>query len=106
MNDKELVAVCVKLGVVHILAGKYWMPTGLNMEIGELPETVVCDWRVAGVLMEKAIEKGSFPFIGSCTTDTYQATIKRGWGANAAISHHVNESLPRAITEACVEVLS
>ena len=106
MTDKELADAVVALGVVKRYPDEKEWWCYFSDEVGQhTTKTLVRDWRVAGKMTERAIEHGSFPFIGSCTTDTYQATVKRGWGASAAISHHVDESLPRAIIEACCTAL-
>lgn len=103
MSDKELADKIVALGVGCDDNGLYGLPNqGMWMLRAEF---FVRDWRVAGALMEKVIEWGGFDFVGSCTIDTFQATAYRGYGHLKKINHGVNESLPRAICEACVEAL-
>ena len=99
MNDKELLGKLVALGVVDILpegsfAGFQYLTPGGDQwrSIGDVLE----DWSVAGALMEKCV---------STTT----ANIDGKWAICATgpvidgLSN--NESLPRAIIEACVTVL-
>lgn len=60
---------------------------------------------VAMAMMERVIEWGGFEFIGSCTSDTFQATAYRGYGPQKRSWHGVNANLPRAINEACAAAL-
>lgn len=108
MNDKELVDRIVALGVVDILPEgpeddfRYLTPNG---DLWRSVEAVLEDWSVAGALMERL---GNFLIERSGTllgVSTQYATPQPGkfWRADA--SGH-NESLPRAIIEACVEALT
>ena len=118
MNDKELADAVVALGV-----GKYHPRTneagihvssysGLSINGHEIDGTeervnsaitilvtpydkFVRDWRVAGALMEK------------CATGEYSVLSDNEWSALMNDDHQSwNESLPRAIIEACVSALS
>ena len=101
MNDKELADKVVALGVFRHWninpARGYIIDDGLGGERVEINEaTFVRDWRVAGALMEKVgrIE------IRQEHDGTWSVDIL--W---AKVSCTYNESLPRAIIEACVEAL-
>ena len=105
MNDKELADAVVALGV-----GNY---NGTTMyfygrSFDAIPE-FVRDWRVAGALMEKAQSKPDYlQFILDKSKISSQAA-HRVWAYEdldgGSISHARNESLPRAIAEACCEAL-
>lgn len=103
MNDKELAdrIVAFDLGPAH------WNASQLDLyRIGgdyDMPmnaEELVRDWRVAGALMEKV---DSFDVIKGRHHDRWQnscAVRFKGKPADA-----VNDSLPRAMCEACVAAL-
>ena len=93
MNDTELADRLVKLGIIS-----HYNNTGTAHE-REWPETIVRDWLVAGALMEKL--RGS----AMCPSEWYfMDTLWKVYvGADITIR---NQSLPRAIIEACVEALS
>ena len=103
MDDKELVDRVVALGVVSKMAGKYWLPYGSNMEIGELPQTVARDWRVAGALMEKC-EELRFYNDGGNTPPTF--VVETPEPCSNIFHEARGESLPHAIIEACVSALT
>jgi len=103
MNDKELADKIVALGMsrkTEIMAGGHGNEHPVTINIlndntlnAQDNEQFVRDWRVAGALMEKCLEKNTI------TGLTY--TIKH---AGFEVVHH-NDSLPRAIIGACVEAL-
>ena len=65
---------------------------------GMCAEYFVRDWRVAGRMMEKTL---SVEFITVSRTGEFSAVARASKTADA-----VDESLPRAIIEACVEALN
>ena len=98
MNDEELAEAVVALGVgctrfEHSLdPTRYKIP---NSHTHLSPEGFVRDWRVAGALLERceviaAAKSGNSSFV----SDSWNFIWPNG-----------NESLPRAIIEACVEAL-
>lgn len=101
LNDKELADKVVALGVGYAstfaaLPIRYrFEPFGENMYASEF----VHDWRVAGALMEM-MDEG----MGTIFIDRYTSTwqISPTW-VDVQVE---NESLPRAIIEACVAALS
>ena len=111
MTDKELADRVVALGVGRHCKGP--IGAGYGYEIDNsylLVFEFTSDWRVAGALMEK-IAAGRFRSLDmgliSKGSDKYEV-----WGFEIDIdcSHYekfssMNESLPRAIIEACVEAL-
>ncbi len=101
MTDQKLVDRIVALGVVSKMVGKYWLPYGLNMEIGELPQTVVRDWRVAGALMERLITGELLIWRQAYDNDSPVWIVE----THLTNADGRNESLPRAIIEACVAAL-
>ena len=109
MNDKQLADRIVELGIGNSYDNEhnrwYRYPAKPAVGTGWPAEAFVHDWRVCGQLMERVTEVGRIGFIGCCTTDTFQCTALHGYGHQAKTHHAVNESLPRAINEACVEAL-
>jgi len=107
MNDKELADAVVALGVgqkdPHQKILPYQAPDSNEWDEDEL---FVRDWRVAGALMEMWAEDQQHEFdIGSDKGLFYcapQAPDDYSWNSVCWIQ---NESLPRAIIEACVEAL-
>ena len=109
MNDKKLAKKVLALGV-----GESWVPgtyelyddngrgdhTGafLKYEAAEF----VRDWRVAGALMEKV----DAHFIEKLTEAMWAVRSDKPYGQGKTRNWYENESLPRAIVEACVEALS
>ena len=94
MSDQELADKVVALGVGNLIAvGNYQ----IGETTGLYADQFVRDWRVAGALMEKCL---SVEFITVSRTREYSAVARTGKTADA-----INESLPRAINEACVEAL-
>ena len=63
------------------------------------PEAIVRDWRVAGVLMEVLFQQDNFSF--ASTLKLWSALVS----AMFALHEDNDESMPRAIIEACVEEL-
>ena len=113
MTDSELADTIVALGVGKVyraINGDAYEPPDPFRALGEdvrcyPAKQFVRDWRVAGAMMEKL---GNFLIERSGTllgVSTQYATPQPGkfWHADAG-SH--DESLPRAINEACVEALS
>ena len=95
MNDKKLATKIVALGVGRQDKGfhdYYWIP---DLCGAVTVEEFVCEWRVAGALMEK------------CAGMTFKHFSKDHIFYATDGKHTVeNESLPRAIIEAWVEALS
>ena len=94
MTDKELADAAVRLGAANFDQHLGYWYVRLDDYFEEYD--IVRDWRVAGALMEKcqnvAYEAGpKYEVDAVSMTETYA----QAW----------NESLPRAIIEACVETL-
>ena len=91
MNDKELFKKVIAFGIDHSGVLQSLLDDGYESEM-------VRDWRVAGALMEKmpegALVKLLIDYGSHCAAVD---TLRRQGDA------HSNESLPRAIIEACVE---
>ena len=102
ITDKELADKVVALGVGHFgeNPGEYY----LNRSRIGLYDSFVRDWRVAGALMEKCQEIvcGNYnEFYARC--NIYDQDGEKEYEYPDRIS---NDSLPRAIIEACVEALT
>ena len=107
MSDQALADKIVALGVGR-LNPRNKESYGLPMTMDQSAHFFVRDWRVAGALMEKwtsavdreldigTDEKGNF-YCSPQRPDDYS------WNSVCWIT---NESLPRAIIEACVEALT
>jgi hypothetical protein len=100
MNDKELADAVVALGVGEYSLGHPVDPNGYTIGRQVMThERFVTDWRVAGTLMEKVTHAKIF-----------LAMNDKDWKVSAGIDGRTeggrNESLPRAIIEACVAALS
>ena len=110
MNDKELADRIVALGVGDWMENKdgRWYRIRDWGDYSQ-PELFTSDWRVAGAMMEKVINKDNREDNGNYDIQTHHESGKywtmidsnHGW-ANEGVQ---NESLPRAINEACVEAL-
>ena len=103
MNDKELADRIVALGVLLSNGNGRWRIAGHPWE--ELnDEEAVRDWRVAGALMEQ-VEEG----IEYTRYHDWQQQGKESWKAAQFLEDEgpqfTDDSLPRAICEACVEAL-
>jgi hypothetical protein len=103
MNDKELADKLVELGIgtKFDFPARGWM-YGLDGIHGtddeqQYPSSFVRDWRVAGALMEKWGNGLEYVLI----VDVWEIQ----WWQNETDQYLRNESLPRAIIEACVEAL-
>ena len=105
MTDKELADKIVALGVGecdglgHARNGSHWYSLEASDLGGLCDELFVHSWIVAGALMEKCKEFERIIY--------YQKT--NIWDIEISSSKYVcesNESLPRAINEACVEALN
>ena len=99
MNDKELADAVVALGVGcnGQVPGGYYFDHG-RCYLG-MSDRFVRDWRVAGALMEE---------VDSCYPEKL---INESWQVQASMDAMPtewiqNESLPRAIIEACVVALT
>ena len=107
MNDKELAGAVVALGVVTDKGSHYEFPNEAFVLSDEL---LVRDWRVAGPLMQRWLSK-----LHESDTDMRRHFIGIDeMGLNYCCCTHrvcrdaswvANESLPRAIIEACVEAI-
>jgi len=114
MNDKELADKVVALGAGYklkadseqycVFADCEWCDTVPASEL-------VLDWRVAGALMEKTIKDDRIDL--RCVSGSWMPCLERFdacVASSATPTYGVyldrsSESLPRAIIEACVEVL-
>ena len=104
MNDKELAdkVIDCRIGrsstwvddTDYEIPGDYdrWVPA----------KAFVRDWRVVGVLMGKV----DAHFIERLTESKWAARSDKPYGEGKTREWYENESLPRAIIEACVEALS
>ena len=101
MTDKELADKVVALGVISAFSDTEYE----ELTIGDilLDFQVVRDWRVAGALMEKC---GGI-YVHSEIPGKWHAYIETHKAVGLPVGHETNqdESLPRAIIEACVEAL-
>jgi hypothetical protein len=104
MTDKELADKVVALGV-GIVGGAlthapmYRVPDALG-EAWLDAEEFVRDWRVAGALMEKVDYFECKP----CPSGKWMVRVSTE--SMMGVKEAFNESLPRAIIEACVEALT
>ncbi len=113
MNDKELADKVVALGVGY-RSGPHaygiFLAEGTSERIGG-PEDFVRDWRVAGALMEKMTMEGPDKLrtvMGSYhpTLGSFEASVSTSaTNPYGTYLDRSNESLPRAIIEACVGAL-
>ena len=110
MNDKELADAVVALGVGQRIdledphSGTAWVLTEDCGTAWLTGESFVRDWRVAGALMEKCTDL-HYDTISTWNSKPSLTTII-AWangGVDSSEEVEVNESLPRAIIEACVE---
>ena len=97
MIDKELADRVVALGVGQCQHGKWY---GYDHS-GDTAGLFVRDWRVAGALMEKV----DAHFIEKLTDVMWAVRSDKPYGEGKTREWYENESLPRAIIEACVEAL-
>ncbi len=103
MNDKELADAVVALGVHRYRVAEHVGIYDPPMSREQTDEEFLSDWRVAGALMEKCNN------VRWCrlTIDGFQALAEYGEPERINnIASANNESLPRAIIEACVEALN
>jgi len=114
MKDKELADKVVELGVLRrykdgdLYTFDRFSSSPYNAVTAKF---AICDWRVAGPLMEKCVHMGNWMRIYS---GRHRETGEEGWFAADwyfASSSKTDESgqsksLPAAITAACVEALS
>ncbi len=91
MNDKELADAVVALGVIVFTEESGYRLAEYELYFGWSPP--ICDWRVAGALLEKV------DWIG-INDATVGATVE-----HKDVSIRVDTSKPRAIIEACVKAL-
>ncbi len=109
MNDKELADRIVALGVSTIDTPQHQRPgwRDANEWITNDVEIFVRDWRVAGALMEKAsqaAEHGLCKQVWRLFGGFYHFEMYTG-AAYEVTAAKADESLPRAIIEACVDAL-
>ena len=111
MNDKELADRVVALGVgtKRVDQDYYdwsnaWTDAWQKDRMCKTkPAAFVRDWRVAGALIEKCYAKNIDVGIDSPTCTVEAIFDTEGFPCTSAA---INESLPRAIIEACVEALT
>ena len=113
MNDKELADAVVALGIGTQVdypkssdgVGFYHTPEDdCGESDGVYSKLFVRDWRVAGALMEKAAESGNQ--VLSWKDDGLFICDLPNVGDEILFDFARNDSLPRAIIEACVEALT
>lgn len=105
MNDKELADKVVALGIARkwkegVTPGGYKID-GRSGSFWLDPHTFVRDWRVVGALMEKC------EFL-EIEQDFHMEEETLYWAVRVLVNDDFcasNESLPRAINEACVQAL-
>jgi len=113
MDDKSLAIRIVALGVgqfipmknEHGITTRSYDTYAIDGEYfrSPAPDSVfVRDWRVAGALMEKV----DAHFIERLSPKTWAVRSDKPYGEGKTREWYENESLPRAICEACVEALS
>ncbi len=111
MNDKELADAVVALGVGVSGNNDWYLPPDHEFGATSVSAQVFLrDWRVAGALMEKCAESQdpdrrtialSFGMDMFCATAAGSSTPTYG-----VYLERSDQSAPRAIIQACVEVLS
>ena len=104
MNDKELADKVVALGVLGWFETVDGHDGSLMTFAGVGPiatRLALRDWRVAGALMEL----GQAHFIEKVTDTKWAVRSDKPYGEGKTREWYGNESLPRAIIEACVEAL-
>ncbi len=99
MNDKELADAVVALGVgdMGAMGTIFWPDDNHWIGIAKF----VRDWRVAGALMEM----GQAHFIEKLTEAKWAVRSDKRYGEGKTRVWYDDESLPRAIIEACVSAL-
>ena len=106
MNDKELADAIVALGVGYKRKRDLWNGAAAycpdsNSDIAGPVYAFVRDWRVAGALMEM----GQAHFIEKLNDTMWAVRSDKPYGEGKTRDWYENESLPRAICEACVATL-
>ena len=103
MNDKELADAVVALGVGadwgDNFPGRYRL--GITYTLAVDAYAFVRDWRVAGALMEMC----DMSFVERLNATTWACRADHEYGDRTR-EWYENNSLPRAIIEACVEALT
>lgn len=109
MNDKSLADAVVALGVgrsvKHIgdIDPRYSMDSYCgDHSVQDLAKTFVRSWAVAGPLMEMV----EAHFIEKLTKEKWSVRSDKPYGKSKTREWYDDESLPRAIVEACVEALT
>ena len=113
MSDQELADKIVAHGVGRIVGyddrgQERVVLYRVDREVGTPPEKFVRDWRVAGAMIEKCMPIGHSFAIRSNEVDIAEGGFDQGswsYGEQAA-NVMVDDSLPRAINEACAKALS
>jgi len=118
MSDKELAdKVMARVDIFYVSEPgfAYFMyvndERNLSQGVGDFPEDFVRDWRVAGALMERIVKDDRLDL--RCVSGSWMPSLERFdacVAGSATPTYGVyldrsNESLPRAIIEACVEEL-
>ena len=110
MTDKELADKVVALGV-----GGHWDDRGYRYRLGITDKlsvdayAFVRAWRVAGALIQKLCDSSPWgSMVLNPSGESYNAycETRKTEYSKARNAHTKQESLPRAINEACVEVLT
>ena len=115
MSDKELADKVVALGVGRVEGDYYVAPQEyMNFEEALMDEPLIYfsqfvrDWRVAGALMEKCRKRGytiGMAVVGATDIEVEVCEYDAQLREHNQLGIGQNESLPRAIIEACVEAL-
>lgn len=105
MTDQELVDKVVVLGIVKAQSMAWHLldSDGDVIAVFTQERLLLCDWRAAGALMERLFADTGI-ILNICE---YKAMFEITHLDEREDEHLIkNESLPRAIIEACVEALS
>ncbi len=118
MNDQELADAVVAHGVGRLVKHigdidpRYSMDSYVgDHSVQDLADQFVTDWRVAGALMEKVTMEGPDKLrtvMGSYhpTIESFEASVSTSaTNPYGTYLDRSNESLPRAIIEACIAAL-
>ncbi len=112
MNDIELADAAFELLDTNLWDWDESMNTWCELHGHEAYASIfVRDWRVAGALMEKCVDKPDWMEVHidrKCSSEaTHRCWIERTHSGIEHETYHArNESLPRAIIEAYVEALT
>lgn len=107
MNDTELAERLERLGIQPLEL--IYTVRGEEIRHWAAPYDFVRDWRVAGAMMEKAIDNNCIvdcALIGRTDAYTMRGPYVAECNTDKKLGHVVDgDNIPRAINEACVEAL-